>query len=178
MARKKAITIKLSEKQKNILETFAKATHVQLNLKNRAKIILQAASGITNSQISKSLGIGRESVIRWRSRYDSSYELLVKVEAEEPRRLKQAITDILSDVQRPGAPATFTDTQKAEIIALACLDPEELGLPFSHWTPQLLQVEAINRKIVDSISVSQVWRFLKSERIETSFDSDLAKPKH
>lgn len=175
MTWEKAKTIELSEKERGILEAYSKGTHVQLHLKNRANIILNAA-GISNNQISKSLGIGRESVIRWRSRYLSSYEVLRIVETEDPRKLKQAIIEILSDAPRPGAPATFTDVQRAEIIALSCETPVSLGLSFSNWTPELLQIEAINRKIVDSISISQMRRFLKSEGTETKSVSDLVKP--
>lgn len=65
------------------------------------------------------------------------------VKQEEPRKLKQAISQLLSDEKRTEAPATVTAVQKAETIALACKKPRALSLPFSHWTNQLLQGEAI-----------------------------------
>jgi putative transposase len=58
----------------------------------------------------------------------------------------------------------FRDEQIAAIIALSCEDPEVLGLPFSHWTPELLQIEAIKGGIIESISVRHVGRILKRKR--------------
>ena len=135
MAGRIAERVKLSEKQKEILEAYARGSHVPLNLKTRAQIIIKASTGESDSQISRAMGIGREQVSRWRTRYIKACPLLTNVEIEEPRKLKQLITNILSDEQRAGSPTTFTDEQKASIIALACMNPEELGLPFSHWTP-------------------------------------------
>jgi putative transposase len=175
VAWKKAESIELSEKQKEILESYAKGTHVPLHLKIRSEIILKGSNGDSNNQISKDMGIGRKKVIRWRDRYTNASEMLLKVELEEPRKLKQLITNILSDEQRAGAPNEFTDAQKASIIALACMDPEELGLPFSHWTSSLLQVEAIKRGIVDSISTTHINRFLKSGGIKAPPSEDVAK---
>jgi transposase len=175
MAGKKAKEIKLSEKQKEILEGYAKGSHAPLNLKTRAQIVLKAASTKNNNEIREEMGIGREQVGRWRSRYAQAHELLTHVELEEPRKLKQLIVNILSDEQRTGAPSTFTSEEKAAIIALACQNPEELGLPFSHWTPKLLQIEVINRGIVASISTMHIGRFLKAKGIKTSSSKNVAK---
>jgi len=161
MVRNAAEKIILSEKQKEILEGYAKGTHVALYLKERSEIILKAANGDSNNQISKTMNIGYEKAKRWRDRYLESYEMLLDVESKDSRKLKQIITNILRDSQREGAPPTFTDVQKAAIIALAYVDPEELGLPFTHWTLSLLQTEAIKRGIVDKISVTHINRFLK-----------------
>jgi transposase len=176
MAGKVAKVIELSKRQKEILETYSKGSHVPLNLKIRAQIILKASTGHSNKQISEAMRIGREQVGRWRCRYAKAYPLLCNVEIEEPRKLKQLIINILSDEQRSGSPSTFTPEQKAAIIALACQNPEELGLPFSHWTPTLIQIEAINRGIVDSISTTHIGRFLKSKGIEATSSKDMAKP--
>jgi putative transposase len=178
MAGKIAERVKLSEKQKEILEAYARGSHVPLNLKTRAQIVIKASTGESTSQISRTMEIGREQVSRWRVRYIRSAQLLTTVETEEPRKLKQLITNILSDEQRAGSPTTFTAEQKASIIALACMNPEELGLPFSHWTPTLLQIEAINRKIIKSISTTHIGRFLKSGGIETSPSKDMVESKH
>lgn len=41
-------TIRLSKKQRKVLEVYEKGTHVPLNLKKRATIILEAAFGKSN----------------------------------------------------------------------------------------------------------------------------------
>jgi len=88
---------------------------------------------------------------------------LTRIESESPRKLRIAIEKVLSDERRRGAPPKFKVEQVAAIIALSCEEPEKLGYPFSHWTPELLRVEAIKLGIVDSISLRQIGRFLKRE---------------
>ena len=87
-------------------------------------------------------------------------------ECAEPHRLREAIVDVLSDAPRPGAPATFTAEQVSQIVALACEPPKLSGRPISHWTLRELRDEAIVRKIVTAISVSQVGRFLQQAAVQ------------
>jgi putative transposase len=158
-----ASVIQLSKKQRHILGKIAKGTHTPLHLKTRAQIILLAAAGWSNNAIEKTLKIDAKTVKRWRDRYSNQYNELQRTEAERPHKIRRTIMEVLSDEQRPGGPAKFTDEQVAAIIALACEDPMKFGIPFSHWTPQLLQIEVIKLGIVESISVRQIGRFLKGE---------------
>jgi putative transposase len=48
---------------------------------------------------------------------------------------------------------------------MACEDPGKFNVPFSHWSPALLQIEVIKLGIVASISVRQIGRFLKKKGI-------------
>jgi len=155
----------LSEKQEQILKEYAAGTHTPLHLKTRAQIVLKAAKGWTNNSIEKDMDLDPTTVKRWRDRYSAQYEQLKHTEAETPRKLRSMIEKILSDEQRPGGPPTFTDEQVAAILALACEDPATRRLPFSHWTPGMLQREAIKLRIVQSISVRQIGRFLKKKGI-------------
>ena len=172
----KAVEIKLNEYEKKILTDMKNGSHTPLHLKKRSEIILRASDGESNIEISRQMEMNRENLTKWRNRYASSSEELRKTEAETPRKLRGMIESLLSDAPRPGAPSTFTDEQVACIIALACELPESLGLPFSHWSPSLLQKEAINRGIVESISAVHVGRFLKSARFKASQGSELAQP--
>jgi hypothetical protein len=108
--------------------------------------------------------IDSKTIRLWRNRYSSEKEELNKTEAESPQRMRSKITEILSDAPRPGGPCTFADEQVAAIIALSLEDPASLGLPFSHWSPGLLRIEAIKIGIVEEISERQVGRFLKRQR--------------
>jgi transposase len=161
MQRYEASQIHLSEKQRRILEDYSKSTHQPQHLKIRAEIVLQAARGMSNNAIERNMGISARRVKCWRDRYSESQVKLTIIEEETPHKLRSAIIETLSDEQRPGAPMTFRAEQVAAIIALACEDPIELGLPFSHWSSASLQREAIARGIVASISSRQVSRFLK-----------------
>jgi len=161
---KSAANIELSEKQTRILTEYAVGTHTPLHLKTRSQIVLNAAKGYTNNTIEKTMKLDAKTVKLWRDRYGSQYEVLKRVEAETPLKVRSMIEKILSDAPRPGCPATFTDEQAAAIIAMACKDPSQFNLPFSHWTPGLLQIEVIKQGVVESISVRQIGRFLKRER--------------
>jgi putative transposase len=139
-----------------------------MHLKTRAQIVLKAAEGWSNNAIEKDMGLDAKAVKLWRDRYGGRHEELKQTEAETPRKIRSLIENMLSDKQRPGGPSTFQDSQVAAILALACEGPAKHGLPFSHWTPGLLQIEVIKLGIVASISVRQIGRFLKRERLTTA----------
>jgi transposase len=163
-----ASKIELSEKQERILTEIASGTHTPLHLKTRAQIVLFAAKGWSNNTIEENMDLDSKTVKRWRDRYSGQYEELKRIEAETPYKTRSAIQKVLSDEQRPGAPPEFTDEQVAAIIAMACEDPAKLDLPFSHWTPTLLQIEVKKLGIVEDISVRQIGRFLKRKRFKTA----------
>jgi len=160
-----AAVIKLSEKQENILRQMQVGTHSPLHYKRRAEIILLANQGKSNNEIERTMSIDSEMITLWRNRYAAAKKELAITEAENPRKLRSVIEKLLSDELRSGRPPTFTNEQVASIIALSLQNPDELKLPFSHWTPELLKDEAIKRGIVPSISASQVRVFLKRRRI-------------
>jgi len=161
MAWKPAPKIELGEKEKKVLTQLKAGTHTPMHFKIRAMIILLAFLGMSNNAISKYLQIMHNTVKRWRDRYIKMSNELKRIEAETPHKMRSTIEMILSDEQRPGGKPKFSDEQVAAIIALACEDPTKLGLPFSHWTPKLLRIEAIKLGIVEDISVRQIGRFLK-----------------
>lgn len=166
--------IKLTEAQERILKQFAQGTHTELHLKERAKIILMANSGYGNHYIERELKTTNNTVIKWRNRYYEKTAYLQEIEEKTSLKLKSEIMKILSDERRPGAPPTFTDVQVAAIIALSLEDPSKIGLPFSHWTQELIREVAIQRGIVDDISVSQIGRFFKRKRFTAASDQRMA----
>ena len=163
---KAAAKIELSEKQESILEQMSAGTHTAQHLKIRAQIILEASKGKSNNKIRKQMEIMPKTVQRWRDRFNNNSEELKRIESETPQKTRAAIKKILSDEQRSGAPPKFKDEQVAAIIALSLEEPAKFDLPFSHWTPELLQNEAIKLGIVESISVRQIERFLKRKRFK------------
>jgi len=167
--------IVLSERQEKILTELSNGTHSPLHFKIRAQIILNAAAGWSNNTIEWNMGISANKVKCWRDRYNAKQEELRQIETKTPHKLRKAIENVLSDEQRPGGPSTYSDEQVAAIIAMACEDPAKFELPFSHWTPSLLQAEVIKIGIVDSISVRQIGRFLKREGITASPKSMLVE---
>ena len=74
-------------------------------------------------------------------------------------KLEAAMVNILSDQERSGCPGKFTAEQFTQLVALACQEPKELGLPVTHWTPRELAAYAQEQGIVESISPRHVARF-------------------
>lgn len=161
MPGKKAVAVILSTRQEQILNGFSKGSHVPLHLKQRSSIVLMASHGGTNRGIARELKLSYGCVTKWRSCYADAFSVLERTEAESPLLLRKEIISVLSDEPRSGAPATFTPQQVASIIAIACEEPGQFGLPFSHWTPSLLKRAAIDKGIVTSISERQIQRFFK-----------------
>jgi transposase len=121
-----------------------------------------SAEGLNNEELGEELGVDRQRVRRWRTRWAKAAADLAVAEKDGARDkdLEELIRAVLADNERSGAPPTFTAEQIAGIIALACEPPADSGLPVSHWTPAELAREAIRRKIVAGISPRQVDRFL------------------
>jgi putative transposase len=164
MAWKQAAVIQLSGCQEKILGQLFSGSHSPQHFKQRSEIVLLANQGYSNNDIERMMGIQGQTITKWRNRYSSAGQELTMTEKESPRKLRSLIEKTLSDEPGRGRKPTFTNAQVASIIALSLQSPEELKLPFSHWTPELLRDEAIRKGIVTSISIRQVQRFLKGER--------------
>lgn len=172
-----AAPISVSSLQLDILEHMVRRTTSAQRLVTRAQIILEAFKGTSNTKISQHQQVDYETVRRWRDRWRAAESRLQAVEAAgKPKLLSQAIEVLLTDEQRPGAPATYTFEQFMQIMALACEKPEAADRPVSTWTPRELADEAIKRGIVTTISPRTVERFLKGEHFAASSQAVLADP--
>ncbi len=161
-----AAKIVVSERQQSLLQEFSKSRTVGKGIVQRATIVLLGFAGIPNEEIAPQVGLERQQVGIWRQRWRDAWNSLCVWECTEPHRLREAILDLLSDAPRPGVPATFAAEQVARIVALACEPPKSSGRPIDHWTLRELRDEAITRKIVVEISVSQVGRFLQQAAVQ------------
>jgi len=175
MPSQQASPIHLSAIQQELLQRMVKRTKSEQRLVKRGHIILEAAKGTSTTKIAQQWQVDYETVRRWRDRWHAAESRLQVIEAaDKPKLLKQAIEVLLSDEQRPGAPATFTFEQFMQIMALACEKPEAADRPVSTWTPRELADEAVKRGIVTKISARTVERFLKGERFTASSEAVLA----
>src|SRR5690348_16096750 len=78
------------------------------------------------------------------------------------RRYEQGgLTRLLCDEPRPGRPQEISPLQRAQIVALACLEPIAEGLHITHWTSQDLARQAVADGIVDAISPRTIRQILK-----------------
>src|ERR1700683_4915981 len=60
-----------------------------------------------------------------------------------------------------GVPRRFPPLQRAQLVALACLEPIAEGLHSTHWTSNDLARQAITDGIVDAIRLRTVQRILQ-----------------
>lgn len=156
-----AAKIQISERQLVILTEFSKSRAISQQCCQRAMIIVLGFQGLTNEEISKVVGLGRLQVGLWRRRWQDNWESLTLLECHEPRMLREAIRELFRDAPRGGGRIKFTSDQIMRILALACESPSLSGLPITHWTARELRTEILKRGIVESISESQVRRYLK-----------------
>lgn len=173
----KPTPIELTVRQREILERLARRETSAQRLVRRCNIVLKAADRANNAQVGQRLSIQRGTVRTWRDRWAAAAPglLLAEEEGIDDKDLTELIEQVLADEPRPGTPGVFEPEQIAQIIAVACEDPQESGRPVTHWTPAELTDEVIKRGIVASISPRSVGRFLKGSGFEASSEPLLAK---
>jgi len=132
------------------------------HLVTRATMIVRLAAGLPKHAIAEEVRLTRKMIYIWYDRWLAAQETLSGATEEDDTAFRQMIVEILTDRPRSGAPPTFTAEQVCDIMAFACQKPEDLGMPFTTWTPSELARTAVNQGIVSSISPASVGRFLKS----------------
>jgi hypothetical protein len=122
-----------------------------------------SAEGISSIEQARRLGIDRQRVRRWRTRWANHYGSLeaAELEGSTDKDLSALLRALLADEQRCGAPPTFSAEQLTQIIGVACERPSDSGRPVTHWAPYELADEVIKRGIVETISPRHVDRLLK-----------------
>jgi putative transposase len=118
----------------------------------RARSVLLAAEGLTNSAIAHQLGLSVAPVRLWRTRWLRLTGVAVADLSVEAR---------LADAPRLGRPARITAEQYCQLVALACEAPRASGRPISQWSGREIAEEAVTRGIVATISPRHAARLLK-----------------
>lgn len=136
--------VKLSKKELDALKTLIRRSTASQRDVIRAKLALMVHEGHTTSTIAASLGLSRPTATLWRE------------------RLSRLGVPGLKEEQRPGRPRQIGQTQRLQLMALACEpgDPDGPGptLP----TLDTLCERAVERGVVDQISRSHLQRILQS----------------
>lgn len=163
--------IHLTVREHKILKQIISKDTMPQALVRRAKIILNAADGLNNTEISNLLELSHPTVRLWRNRWLTACDKMQAIQGQngEDKELTSFICqELLKDSTRSGAPHKFTAEQVTQIIALACQSPEEHGCPVSHWTPKELVIKVIEKEIVESISQRTVGRILEDADLKPS----------
>ena len=140
-----AQVIELTASQRAKLLRMSKARSSSIRTRERAKIILLAAEGLQNKEISRRLGQNVKKVGRWRRRFAEG-----------------GIEAILKDKTRPGRIAPISPRTRSRIIKLTT-DSKPEGS--THWSRATMAREVG----VSASTVGRVWAAsgLKPHRVKT-----------
>lgn len=148
----KAVAVILTDEEKAGLSKLIRRHNVRQQIAKRARIVLAAGEGKSNSQITRELLLSRDMVLKWRQRW---------VDLQPIALSDLSIEERLEDLPRPGKPTRITTDQVCQIQQMACEKPEESGRPVTHWTNRELADEVMKRGIVTQISPRHAARLLK-----------------
>lgn len=118
--------------QREALERLVRTHSTPQQLALRAHIIVRAADGMGVRASARELGVWPKTVRYWRKRWREAAD-------------RQSVPEQLADVQRSGAPATFTPEQICALVAMTCEKPSESERPISHWSQREIADEAMRR---------------------------------
>jgi transposase len=110
----------------------------------RARIVLGAADGESNSSLAERLGLTRMTVAKWRGRFVAER------------------VDGLLDEPRPGRPRTVSDEKVEEVVVKTL---ESAPKDTTHWSTRSMAAEVG----LSQTAVSRIWRAfgLQPHRVES-----------
>jgi putative transposase len=132
MGRPKAALL-LSPEQREQLEGMASSRSLPAGLVTRVRIVLLSASGKTNQQIARQLGLANATVGKWRRRF-----------------LEQDVTG-LHDELRPGRPRPISDERVAQLVRKTLDTKPKDG---THWS--IRQIARQTR--LSKSTVHRIWQ--------------------
>ncbi len=142
----KPIEVKLSQKEREILQKFVAQGKKGAREINRARILLLCNQGTKDKEITKLLGVSRGSVYNVRKKYKNK-------EHED-------IVDFLHEQPRSGRPIEIDSRVQAKVTMIACSDPPE---GYGRWTLQMIADKVVELEVMDSISDESIRRTLKKQ---------------
>jgi transposase len=141
----KLVPLNLTDDERQTLTAWSRRRKTAQALAERSRVILACDAGGSNSAVAADLGISRDMVSKWRSRF------------------VQARLAGLTDEPRPGRPRLISDEQVEQVIT-ATLEQAPAGGD-SHWsTRSMARSQGMSQS-----AVSRIWRAfgLKPHIVET-----------
>jgi len=128
---KKAVSVMLTAEERKTLEALASSRTAPYRQVQRARLILLAAEGRTNTAIAKEVDLSRGMVIQWRQRF-----------------MRDRLAGLV-DRPRSGRPLMYTDADRLRVVETACTKkpPGE-----THWSVRnLAKATGVGRDTVHKI---------------------------
>ena len=142
----------LSEAEQATIEAWRGTRAGSVRLRDRACIVAMSAHGWWVSDIARIVRVSPGVVRKWITRFNALG------------------LDGLQDQPRSGRPPTYSAEQIGEVIAVALLKPDSLGLPFGCWTLDRLQAYlnderglTIKRSRINELLVAEGLRWRTDE---------------
>jgi transposase len=129
-----AAEVKLSDEQREQLEKQARARSVSVRLAQRSKMILLAAEAIPDLKIAAELGVTRQTVARWRSRF-----------------IVRGLEGIEKDAPRPGRKPQISAKQVQQIVRRTTQEKPDDA---THWSTRTMAQAAG----ISEASVRRIWK--------------------
>jgi transposase len=138
------VRIELTDAEREQLESWSRRLTTAQALAQRSRIVLLVAEGLRTGEIAQRLGVHRNTVAKWRSRFAAE-------------RL-----DGLVDEPRPGRPRTVTDSDVDAVITKTL---ESTPKDATHWSTRSMAAEVG----LTQSAVHRIWRAfgLQPHRAET-----------
>ncbi|WP_220198504.1 helix-turn-helix domain-containing protein [Ktedonospora formicarum] len=155
----------MTDEENKMIEHLSRSRTAPARQVERAKIVQWASEQQRVPQIATRLGVAENTVRNWLHRFN---------EAGLPG---------LFDEDRTGRPPTYSPQEVSVVVATALTKPDDLGLPFGHWTLDRLEVYlneekgiAIKRSRINEILQAEGLRWRKDEHwFGERVDPDFAK---
>lgn len=135
--------IRLSREDRETLKSWLRAGKTPQSVAQRARVILLSTEGLSAATISKQLAVHRETVYRWRRRYE-----------------REGIESLV-DRRRPGRPTKLTRDVTRRVLDLTT---KRIPKESTHWSTRLMAKYAD----VTQWQVRQIWEAadLKPHRLK------------
>jgi transposase len=140
-----AAPLAISDEQREVLETLAKSQSAQHRLVQRARVLLLAGDGVSNSEISEVAGVSRPTVLAWRDQFE-----------------KDGLVGFGQVAQGRGRKPSISDEKVTEVVDLTLHSKPEGQ---THWSCRSMA----KRVGISPASVQRIWsaRGLKPHLVKT-----------
>ena len=134
----------LTDEERERLQSWTRRRTTAQALAQRARVVLECATGKSNRDVARTLRVDEDTVGKWR------------------RRFLATRADGLLDEPRPGAPRTITDAQVERVVTLTL---EATPRDATHWSTRAMAA----RCGLSQSAVGRIWRAfgLQPHRSET-----------
>ena len=139
------IVLKLKPKDREFLINLTKTGNRNSREFERAYILLALDKGKKHEEITEFYNVSRITIWRVKSKY-----------------LKAGVQEAIKDEPRPGQPIKYSETEQAEIIAMACSNAPDGR---ARWTLRLLEKTLKKQKGIGTINRETIRLMLKKTNV-------------